>query len=70
MTFAQSMVILHVNDIMAYSWILGDDIVSSIFADEETFDDSDSGDDVYGYLGACTIPRGELIEVECFDRRS
>ena len=49
---------------MAYSRISGDDIVSSIFADEETFDDSDSdsGDDVYGYLGACAIPRGELIE--------
>lgn len=49
---------------MAYSRISGDDIVSSIFADEETFDDSDSdsGDDVYGYLGARAIPRGELIE--------
>ena len=30
MTFAQSMVILRVNDIMAYSRISGDDIVSSI----------------------------------------
>ena len=58
------MVILRVNDIMAYSRISGDDIVSSIFADEETFDDSDSDsrDDVYGYLGARAIPRRELIE--------
>lgn len=58
------MVILRVNDIMAYSRISGDDIVSSIFADEETFDDSDSdsGDDVYGYLGARAIPRRELVE--------
>ena len=49
---------------MAYSRISGDDIVSSIFADEETFNDSDSdsGDDVYGYLGARAIPRGELID--------
>ena len=64
MTFAQSMVILRVNDIMAYSRISGDDIVSSIFADEETFNDSDSDsrDDVYGYLGAHAIPRRELIE--------
>ena len=60
------MVILRINDIMAYSRISGDDIVSSSFADEETFDDSDSdsdsGDDVYGYLGARAIARGELIE--------
>ena len=49
---------------MAYSRISGDDVVCSIFADEETFDDSDSdsGDDVYGYLGARAIRRGELIE--------
>ena len=40
----------------------GDNVVFSIFADKETFDDSDSRDDVYGYLGACAIPRGELIE--------
>ena len=58
------MVILRVNDIMAYSRISGDNIVSSIFADEETFDDSDSDsrDDVYRYLGARAIPRRELIE--------
>ena len=55
----QSIVILHVNDIMAYSRIL--DVVSNIFEDEETFN-SESGDDVYGYLGARAIPHGELIE--------
>ena len=55
---------LRVNDIMAYSRLSGDDVLSNIFVDEETFDDSDSesGDDVYGYLGARAIPRGELIE--------
>ena len=63
-TFAQSIIILHVKDIMAYSRISGDNVVCSIFVDEETFDDSDSdsGDDDYGYLGTRAISRGELIE--------
>ena len=49
---------------MAYSRLSEDDVVSTIFADEESFDDSDSesGEDIYGYLGACAIPREELIE--------
>ena len=47
-----------VNDIMAYSRISKDDVISGIFDAEETFDDSDSesGDDIYGYLGARIIP--------------
>ena len=49
---------------MAYSRISGDDVVSNIFADEDSFDDSDSesGDDIYGYLGAFAISRNELVK--------
>ena len=49
---------------MAYSWLSGDDVVSNIFVDEESFDDSDSesGDGVYGYLGAFAMSRDELVE--------
>ena len=63
-TFAQKIAILRVNDIMAYSWLSGDDVVSNIFANEDSFDDSDSesGDDIYGYLGAFAVSRDELVE--------
>ena len=52
---------------MAYSRLSGDDVVFTIFADEETFDDSDSesGKDINGYLGARAIHREELIEKVC-----
>ena len=62
--FAQNLGILRVSDIMAYSRLSVDDVVSTIFADEESFDDSDSesGEDIYGYLGAFSLCRGELEE--------
>ena len=43
---------------MAYSRLSGDDAVSTIFADKESLNDSnsESGEDLYGYLGARTIP--------------
>ena len=49
---------------MAYSRLSGDDVVSNIFANEDSFDDSDSesGDDIYGYLGAFAVSRDELVE--------
>ena len=49
---------------MAYSWLSGDDVVSNIFANEESFDDSDSesGDDIYGYLDAFAMSCCELVE--------
>ena len=64
MTFAQKIGILRVNDIMAYSQLSGDDVVSNIFANEDSFDDNDSesGDDIYGYLGAFAVSRDELVE--------
>ena len=49
---------------MAYSWLSGDDVLTNIFGDEESLDDSDSesGDDIYGYLGAFVLPHDELEE--------
>ena len=49
---------------MAYSWLSGDDVVSNIFVNEESFDDSDSesGDDIYGYLDAFAMSCCELVE--------
>ena len=41
-TFTQKIGILHANDIMAYSRLSGDDVVSNIFENEDSFDDSDS----------------------------
>jgi len=62
--FAQNIDILRVSDIMAYSRLSVDNVVSHILADEDSFDDSDSesGEDIYGYLGAFTLSRGELEE--------
>ena len=52
---------------MAFSRLLGDDVVSNIFENEDSFDDSDgeSGDDIYGYLGAFAVSRDELVEESC-----
>ena len=43
--------------------LLENDVVSNIFADEESFNDSDSenGDDIYGYLGAVAMPCSKLL---------
>ena len=62
--FAQNIDILRVNDIMAYSRLSADNVVSHIFGDEDSFDDSDSesGEDIYGYLGAFALSRHELEE--------
>ena len=59
--------ILQLSDIMAYLRLSGDDVVSNIFVDEESFDDSDSesGDDVNGYLGAFAMSCDELVEESC-----
>jgi len=64
-TFAQNIGIMHINDIMAYSQLSGDDVLTNIFGDEESLDDSDSesGDDIYGYLGTFVLPRDELEEL-------
>ena len=66
-TFAQNIGIMHINDIMAYSQLSGDDVLTNIFGDEESLDDSDSesGDDIYGYLGTFVLPHGELEEQSC-----
>ena len=49
---------------MASSRYSAGDVLSSVFAEEEIFDDSDSeiGDDIYGYLVEYTLPREELEE--------
>ena len=59
-TFARNISILCVCDIMAYSQLSGDDVVSTIFADKEGNNDSENRQDIwiYGYLGA----REELME--------
>ena len=59
--------ILQLSDIMAYLRLLGDDVVSNIFVVEESFNDSDSesGDDVYGYLGAFAMSCDEPVEESC-----
>ena len=57
--FAQNIDILHINDIiMAYSRLSSNKVVSHIFEDKDSFDDSDSksGEDIYGYLGAFALP--------------
>ena len=66
-TFRQKIGILHASNIMAYSRLLEDDVVSNIFADEDSFDDSDSEsrDDIYGYLGAFAMSCDELVEESC-----
>ena len=60
----QNIEILHVNDVMAYSRLSADNLVSHIFGHEDSFDDSDSesGEDIYGYLGAFALSRHELEE--------
>ena len=50
---------------MAYSRLSADNVVSHIFEDEDSFDDSDSGEDIYGYLGAFALSRHELEEESC-----
>ena len=62
--FTQNIDILRVNDKMAYSWLSADNVVSHIFEDGDSFDDSDSksGEDIYGYLGAFALSRHELEE--------
>ena len=49
---------------MAYSWLSGDNVVSNSFANKDSFDDSnsESRDDIYGYLGAFAVSRDELVE--------
>ena len=49
---------------MAYSRLSADNVVFHIFGDENSFDDSDSesGEDIYGYLGAFALSRHELEE--------
>jgi len=39
-----------------------DNVFSNTFGDEDSFDDSDSEsrDDIYGYLGTFAMPCGEL----------
>ena len=65
--FVQNIGILRVSDIMAYSRLSVNDVLSNVFANEDSFDDSDSesGDDIYGYLGAFTLSRGELERETC-----
>ena len=62
--FAQNIDILRINDIMAYLQLSADNVVSHIFEDEDSFDDSDneSGEDIYGYLGVFALSRHELEE--------
>ena len=50
-SFAVSVGILRLNDIMANSWYSAGGVLSSVFAEEESYNDSDSKrrDDVYGY---------------------
>ena len=52
---------------MAYSRLLVDNAVSHIFEDEDSFDDSDSEsrEDIYGYLGAFALSHAELEEELC-----
>ena len=47
---------------MAFSRISAEDVLQNVFEDEQSLDDSDSedGEDIYGYLGAFVVPRGEL----------
>ena len=47
---------------MVYSWILAEDVLDEIFEDEQSLDysNSEDGKDIYGYLGAFVVPRGEL----------
>ena len=49
---------------MAYSQLSVDNVVSHMFEDEDGFDDSDSesGEDIYGCLGAFALSRHELEE--------
>jgi len=55
-SFAVSVNILYKSDIIVSSRYLVGDVLSSVFAEEESYDDSDnkSGDDVYGYLSSST----------------
>ena len=43
-------------------WFSAEDVPENVFEGEESLDDSDSkcGEDIYGYLGAIVVPRGEL----------
>ena len=52
-SFVQKIVILYVNDIMAFSRISVEDVLENIFEDEQSLDDRDSedGKDIYGYRG-------------------
>ena len=63
-SFTQNIDILRMIDIMAYSWLSADDVVSHILEDEDRFDDSDSeiGEDIYAYLGTFALSCAELEE--------
>jgi len=37
----------------------------AFFAEEESYSDSESGDDVYRYLGPSTLPQVEFEEEAC-----
>ena len=61
--FAQNIDILRISDIMAFSRLSVDNVISHILEDEDSFDDSDSETgDVYGCLGAFSLSRAELEE--------
>ena len=47
---------------MAVSRLSAEDVLANVIDDEESLDGSDSedGEDIYGYLGAFVVPRGEL----------
>ena len=59
---AQNIDILCTSDIMPYSWPWADYVVSHILEDEDSFDDSnsESGEDIYGYLCAFALSCTEL----------
>lgn len=47
---------------MAFSRLSAEDVLANVIDDEKSLDGSDSedGEDIYGYLGAFVVPRGEL----------
>ena len=62
--FAHNIDILCVSDMMAYSYLSADNVVSQVFKNEDSFDDSDSerGEGIYGCLGVFALSHTELQE--------
>ena len=65
--FAHDIDILCVSDMMAYSYLSADNVVSQVFKNEDSFDDSDSErrEGIYGCLGAFALSHTELQEESC-----